>query len=628
MILSCHKLSKSYSENIVLKDISFIIEDKEKTAIIGVNGAGKTTLFRIITGEQNCDSGDLLFSKTLKKIGYLSQHLDLDSDKSIYETFFDVFEDITDLEHNIRDCEKIMSDFDGDELSKIMEKYSKLVLEFEQKNGYEIKSRIKGVIKGLGFSDEDFDKKVGILSGGQKSRVSLGKLLLTNPDLLLLDEPTNHLDIESIEWLEDFLKNYDGAIMLISHDRYFINKVADRIIEIENGVSSVFKGDYAHYAKQKEIDRAIKIKHYLDQQKEIKKQEEVIRVLKSYNREKSVKRAESREKLLAKMERIEKPDDLPENMRLKIKPRYTSGFDVLEISDLKKSFNENLLFENLNFSISKEEKVALIGPNGVVKTTLIKIIMDKLNPDSGKIKKGANVCIGYYDQEHNNLNLEKTLYDDVYDDFPQLTVLEIRNALAAFLFTGDDVFKKVKDLSGGEKGRVSLAKIMLSKANFLILDEPTNHLDINSKEILEETLKNYEGTVLYISHDRYFINNTADKILELSKSGMNSYLGNYDYYSEKSKELQSNNFIPESADKKAFKEKKQNQSDERRRRTQLRNLENEISRIESEIENINQNLSDSQIASDHVLLQENFDKKIELENLLETLMLQWSELAE
>ncbi|MDR2939697.1 MAG: ATP-binding cassette domain-containing protein [Clostridiales bacterium] len=621
MILSCQKISKSFSGSQVLKDISFIIEEKEKVALVGVNGAGKTTLFRIITGELAYDGGGLSISKDLKKVGYLSQLLDLDNEKTIYNSLLEVFEDILDLEHNIRECEKIMSEFTGAGLEKIMDRYSKLTAGFEESNGYEIQSRVKGVIKGLGFQESDYGRKVGILSGGQKSRVSLGKLLLSNPGLLLLDEPTNHLDIESIEWLEEFLKNYDGAVLLISHDRYFINKVAGKIIELENGRSAVYYGGYAHYAKRKGEDRAIKVKQYLDQQKEIKRQEEVIRVLKSYNREKSIKRAESREKLLAKVERLDKPEALPENMRLKIIPKIESGNDVLDVLGVGKSFGGQKIFESVSFSIKKQEKIALIGPNGVGKTTLIKIIMESLMPDSGLLKKGVNVHIGYYDQEHKNLNLEKPVFDDVYDDFPKLTVLEVRNALAAFLFTGDDVFKTVNDLSGGEKGRVSLAKIMLSKANFLILDEPTNHLDLYSKEILEESIRNYEGTVLYISHDRYFINNTADKILELTKTGVNLYMGNYDYYMEKKKAEPV--IKVEAPEKKAYNEKRQSQSDGRKRRTKLRNLESEISSIENEIKVLDGQLMDGKISSDHVLLKQAFDEKSKLEDELLILLEEW-----
>lgn len=630
MILSCNNLKKSFGINTILENISFNIEDKEKAAIVGVNGAGKSTLFKIAIGELTADSGEFIVPKNIN-IGYFSQNIEIDSNKTIYDEMLTVFDYLISLENTIRKYEKEMAGLEGKELDELMKKYSYLSHEYEQNDGYSYKSRLKGVIKGLGFSDEEFNQPINQLSGGQKTRVALGKLLLTAPNLLLLDEPTNHLDIESIQWLEDFLKGYNGSVIIISHDRYFIDKIVTKIIEIENKKSYVYNGNYSFYYSQKEIKRDIELKHYLTQQKEIKRQEEVIKKLRSFNREKSIKRAESREKQLNKIEVIEKPENLPENMRFTLKPKKESGYDVLNVECVKKSFEIETLFENVSFEIKKGEKTALIGPNGIGKTTLFRIILNKLKADCGNIKLGANVTIGYYDQEHQTLDQSKNIFDEISDSYPKLTNLEIRNVLAAFVFTGDDVFKPISALSGGEKGRVSLAKIMLSNANFLILDEPTNHLDVNSKEILENAIRNYEGTCLYISHDRYFINNTAQKIIELNKNGTKTYLGNYDYYIMKKNENTIENKIIEnniniSESKNDWKLQKEKQAEERKLKNRLKKLEIEIEETENKIAELENKLKLEEIYTDAEKTNLIFTEKTELEENLINLYEQWESL--
>lgn len=536
MILSCNNISKAFVENTVLKNISFHVEERERAAIIGNNGAGKSTLLKIIMKELAPDEGEVIISKN-KTIGYLAQHQNLIGNQSIYEELLSVKEDIINLEKRMRSIEETMKHVDGDELSDLMDTYTRLTHEFELKNGYAYKSEIVGVLKGLGFDESDFNKQTDKLSGGQKTRVALGKLLLTKPDIILLDEPTNHLDMESIMWLENYLLNYDGCVIIVAHDRYFLDKIVTKVIEIENASALVYNGNYTDFAQKKAMLRDAQLKQYYNQQREIKHQEEVIAKLRSFNREKSIKRAESREKMLNKIEVIEKPMEYQVSMRFTLEPRVVSGNDVLSVKELKKSFNTLLLFEDLNFEIKRGERVAIIGKNGTGKTTILKIINGILEADNGIIKLGSKVQIGYYDQEHNVLNMDKTVFDEISDEYPTLTNTEIRNVLAAFLFTSDDVFKRIGDLSGGERGRVSLAKLMLSEANFLILDEPTNHLDIASKEILEQALASYTGTVLFVSHDRYFINKTATRILDLYNNTLVNYIGNYDYYLEKREEL-------------------------------------------------------------------------------------------
>ena len=527
MILSLNKIAKSYGVDVILENVTFHMEEKEKTAVVGVNGAGKTTLFRILTQETNADSGEIYLKKEAT-LGYMAQNQQVDSTRTIYEEMLSVFAEILTAENRLREMENEMSHLQGKELSDKMEEYAALQHFFEQHDGYGYKSRLRGVLKGLGFAESEFDRPLQQLSGGQKTRVYLGKLLLSRPDLLLLDEPTNHLDIASIEWLEDFLKTYEGAVLIISHDRYFLDKIVTKVVEIENKKSNVYQGNYTQYMQQKVVQREIAQKAYENQQKEIKRQQEVIRTLRQFNREKSIKRAESREKQLEKVERIDRPEALPAQMRLTLTPRIISGSDVLHAEELSKSYGGQRIFQHVNFDVRRGERIAIIGPNGVGKSTLFRMLLGEVSSDSGLMRFGTNVHVGYYDQEQQKLDTSKTIFDEISDTYPMLTAGEIRSMLAAFVFTEDDVFKQVSSLSGGEKGRVSLAKIMLSKANLLMLDEPTNHLDMFSKEVLEDALNRYEGTVIYISHDRYFINKTAQIILELSPNGMTRYEGNYD----------------------------------------------------------------------------------------------------
>ena len=532
MILSCSHVSKSFGTDVVLNDISFHIEENEKAAIVGINGAGKSTLLKIIVGELPSDQGFVTLARG-KTMGYLAQHQDLASHQTIYGELLEVKRAVLDMEERIRSLEIEMQSAQGQKLDQMFETYTRLTHQFELENGYGCQSEIIGVLKGLGFSEEDFNREISTLSGGQKTRVSLGKLLLSRPDIILLDEPTNHLDMGSIAWLENYLLNYKGAVIIVAHDRYFLDKVATKIIELDQGQGMVFLGNYTSYSQKKAQVREAKMKAYLNQQQEIRHQEEVIAKLKSFNREKSIKRAESREKMLSKIEVLEKPAEVNDEMALCLKPDILSGNDVITIRNLSKSFGHNHLFSHIDIDIKRGERVAVIGDNGTGKTTLLKIINQMLPADSGQITLGARVHIGYYDQDHQVLHMEKTLFDELQDTYPNLNNTRVHNVLAAFLFTGDDVFKRIGDLSGGERGRVSLAKLMLSNANFLILDEPTNHLDITSKEILEHTLNQYTGTVLYVSHDRYFINRTATRILELTGETFINYIGNYDYYLEK-----------------------------------------------------------------------------------------------
>ena len=536
MILACQKITKAFGGDTVLNDINFLINEGEKAALIGINGAGKTTLLKIITGEYEADSGEVVLQKGAS-MGYLSQVIDVTSHRTIYEEMLDAKKEIINMEQKIHALEQDISRLSGEELEKTMENYSRLTDRFEKANGYAWKSEIVGVLKGLGFTESEFDTPIHTLSGGQKTRVALSRILLTQPDIILLDEPTNHLDMEAIRWLETFLSNYRGAVLIVSHDRYFLDRVVSKVIEIEGGNSQTFLGNYSQYAEKKKAQRDAQMKLYLNQQQEIKHQEEVITKLRSFNREKSIRRAESREKMLDKIERVEKPVVLNSRMRISLEPEVISGNDVLTIENLSKSFENKPLFRNLNLSIQRGEVVGLLGANGTGKTTLLKIINRHLRPDSGKIHYGAKVSIGYYDQEHHVLHPEKTIFQEISDSYPTLTETQIRNMLAAFLFTGEDVFKLISSLSGGERGRVSLAKLMLSEANFLILDEPTNHLDIASKEILEEALNSYTGTVFYVSHDRYFINQTATRILDLTNHSVVNYIGDYDYYLEKYEDM-------------------------------------------------------------------------------------------
>ena len=637
MVFACKDIQKSYGIDTILEKVSFNIEDREKVAIVGVNGAGKTTVFKIITGEISADNGDMFIRKDAS-MGYLAQNFIIDKDITIYDEILSVFNNIMDMENKLRDMENKMADISEAELPKFMEQYSRLSHDFEQLDGYSYKSRIKGVLNGLGFTEEEYNKPLNTLSGGQKTRVHLGKLLLTQPDLLLLDEPTNHLDIESLVWLEDFLRSYPKAVLIISHDRYFMDRIVTKVIEIENKKSTIYEGNYSYYAEQKEINRQIQLKQYINQQKEIKHQEEVIRTLRSFNREKSIKRAESREKALEKMERVERPESLPDKMRLTLTPRITSGNDVIHAENLSKSFPDKTLFSSVNFDVRRSEKVAIIGPNGVGKSTLFKMLLGKVEYDSGEIKLGTNVNIGYYDQEQQTLDETKTIFKEISDTYPNMTNGEIRNVLAAFVFTGDDIFKTIGSLSGGEKGRIALAKIMLSEANLLMLDEPTNHLDMFSKEILENAINSYEGTVIYISHDRYFINRTAERILDLSPYGVTEYLGNYDYYLEKKSEKEreaieaaiANPSIPspiiESNTKIDWKKQKEEQAKERKIQNKIKKIEEEIEKTENKINELSELLFDEKISCDAGKAKDIFDEKTALEEKLEKLFEEWEEL--
>lgn len=639
MILACKDISKSYGTDIILEKISFNLEEKEKAAIVGVNGAGKTTLFKIITDAISYDSGQLYIPKGTT-IGYLEQNIDIRSEKTIHEEMLSVFESVFKTEEKLREMELEMPNVPQKEYNSFMEQYSRLQHEFEESDGYSYQSRINGVLKGLGFTEEEYSQKVCTLSGGQKTRVFLGKLLLMKPDLLLLDEPTNHLDIESIQWLEDFLKGYTGSVLIISHDRYFLDKTVTKIIEIENRCSTVYNGNYSFFISQKEVIRAAQLKQYTDQQKEIKHQEEVIKTLRQFNREKSIKRAESREKALNKMEKIEKPENLPEKMHFRLTPRIQSGNDVLSVDSLSMAFDSNKLFSNVTFEIKRGEKVAIIGPNGIGKSTLFKIILGELAPKSGKTTLGVNVYPGYYDQEHHELDDRNTIFDEIHNAYPNMTNGEIRSVLAAFIFTNDDVFKTIGTLSGGEKGRVSLAKIMLSKSNFLILDEPTNHLDMYSKEILENAINSYEGTVLYISHDRYFIDKTAERVIELSKDGVTQYLGNYSYYMEKKAErerLAAANATDMSAsqsvkatavsDSKAdWLMQKEEQAKARKKANEIKKVEDEIEKTEARIAELDELLFTPEVNADTEKLKTLFDEKTVLETKLEDLYEKWEEI--
>lgn len=633
MILTCNNIDKTFVDNHVLKNASFHIEDYEKAAIVGINGAGKSTLLKIIVGDMPADSGLVTFAKD-KSFGYLAQHQAVDTERSIFDELLTVKQEVLDLEASIRQTELEMKSAEGDALETLLKKYSSMTHRFEDINGYAYKSEITGILKGLGFAEDEFDKKVAALSGGQKTRIALGKLLLQKPDLIMLDEPTNHLDLNSIAWLETYLLNYKGAVIIVSHDRYFLDRIATKIIEIDNGVVSSFHGSYSDYAAQKEHLRTERLNAYINQQREIKHQEEVIEKLRSFNREKSIRRAESREKMLDKIERLEKPTEVKSDMKLTLTPRKTSGNDVLQITGLSKAFDNRLLFSNVDFEIKRGEHVAIIGDNGTGKTTLLKIINELLPPDSGAIRLGSNVQIGYYDQEHHVLHMDKTLFEEISDEYPDLSNTEIRNTLAAFLFTGEDVFKKISSLSGGERGRVSLAKLMLSEANFLILDEPTNHLDITSKEILEGAINSYEGTVLYVSHDRYFINKTATRILELTQKEFVNYIGNYDYYLEKKDALrpaavEDNAPVKaESAKKTDWKQQKELQAKQRKRENDLKKCEERIGVLEEKSSRFDEEMAKPENAVNVAKLQELAKEKAAVEAELETLYEEWELLSE
>ena len=640
MILSCQGISKSFGEKVILNDASFHIEEREKAALIGNNGAGKTTLLRIIMNEISADSGQVVLMKD-KKIGYLAQYQDVSGHRTVYEELLTTKQYIIDMEDRMRAIEVQMKNASGEELDRLMNTYTRLTHEFELENGYAYKSELMGVLKGLGFTDEDFAKQVETLSGGQKTRVALGKLLISKPDILLLDEPTNHLDMESISWLETYLLNYPGAVFIVSHDRYFLDKVVTKVIEIDAAQVRMYSGNYSAYAEKKAQLRDAQYKAYLNQQRDIKHQEAVIVKLKSFNREKSIRRAESREKMLGKIQRIEKPTEVQSQMRLSLEPRVVSGNDVLTVEELSKSFPEQTLFTDISFQIKRGERVALIGNNGTGKTTMLKILNDLIPADSGSFSLGSKVQIGYYDQEHHVLHAEKTIFEEISDTYPTLTETEIRNMLAAFLFTGDDVFKVISSLSGGERGRVSLAKLMLSEANFLILDEPTNHLDIASKEILEEALNSYTGTVFYVSHDRYFINQTATRILELTNQAVVNYIGDYDYYLEKKEELtekyapvqQETMAVQEAAPatasegKLTWQQQKEEQARKRKQEAELKKTEQRIEELENRDKEIDETLVLPDVCTNVGRCAELSREKDKIQQELEELYEKWETLA-
>ena len=635
MILSCQNICKAFGEEEIIKDACFHIEEKEKAALIGNNGAGKTTLLRIIMNELSADSGSVVISRD-KKIGYLAQYQDIHGHQTIYDELSSTKQHIIDMENRIRTLEQEMKNSQGEQLEKLMQTYSRLTHQFELENGYAYKSQIAGVLKGLGFSEEDFTKQIETLSGGQKTRVALGKLLLSQPDILLLDEPTNHLDMESIAWLENYLLTYPGAVLIVSHDRYFLDKVVTKVVEIEAGYVRMYSGNYSAYALKKAQLRDAQYKAYLNQQREIKHQEAVIAKLKSFNREKSIRRAESREKMLDKMQRLDKPAEINDQMRLTLEPRFISGNDVLTVEELSKTFPGQTLFQNISFEIKRGERVALIGNNGTGKTTLLKILNQVIPADSGKFTLGSKVQIGYYDQEHHVLHMEKTVFQEISDTYPTLTETQIRNMLAAFLFTGDDVFKMISSLSGGERGRVSLAKLMLSEANFLILDEPTNHLDIASKEILEEALNSYTGTVLYVSHDRYFINQTATRIMDLTNQAIVNYIGDYDYYLEKKEELtakyaplttQEEEAVQVSDNKLSWQQQKEQQAKERKRENELKKTEKRIEELEARDQEIDETMILPEVCTNVAECTRLSKEKAAIAAELEELYEKWEELA-
>ncbi|MCD7922202.1 MAG: ABC-F family ATP-binding cassette domain-containing protein [Clostridiales bacterium] len=640
MILACQNITKSFGEEPVLSQVSFHVEENEKVAVVGINGAGKSTLLKIIMNELEPDEGTVTLAKDAD-IGYLAQHQEMQGTKSIYEEVLEAKRDLIEMEMRIRTMEERMQSLTGAEVEPFMDSYHRLLHEYDAQGGYSCVSEVTGVLKGLGFSEREFDKPCGALSGGQKTRVSLARLLVTHPDIILLDEPTNHLDIESIRWLETFLMNYKGDVIVVAHDRYFLDRVVTKVVEISLHRSAVYEGNYSFYAAQASKIREERMKAYENQQREIRRQEEVIEKLKSFNREKSIRRAESREKQLAKIEILEKPAEEHSGMNMALTPSVISGKDVLSVEGLSKAFGEKVLFHDISFEIRRGERLALIGQNGTGKTTILKILNQVLEADDGSFRLGTNVKIGYYDQEQQELHMEKTLFEEISDEHPDLNNTRIRNVLAAFLFTEDDVFKKVSDLSGGERGRLSLAKLMLSEANFLILDEPTNHLDIASKEILEDALNRYEGTVLFVSHDRYFINKTATRILNLTAGCMINYIGNYDYYLEK-REAAERAYLPdtpagtavseaipeESAAKTDWKAKKEEQARQRKRQNQISRLEDEIADLEERLSQIDDEFSRPEIATDSVRLGELHAEQMELTQKLEQLYVNWEELSE
>ncbi|XTR37747.1 ABC-F family ATP-binding cassette domain-containing protein [Paraclostridium tenue] len=635
IVLSCNNLNKSFGIDTILENISFTVNEGDKVGIIGVNGTGKTTLFKILSGIYGYDSGDIYLGKGVE-IGYLEQNTNFQSEKSIYEEVLEVFSDLMEMENYIRNLEIRISEESSNpnskELDKLMNEYSHKLELFSELNGYGYKSEVKGILKGLGFSDDDMQTPINILSGGEKTRVLLSKLLLKNPSLLLLDEPTNHLDSDAIEWLEVFLKQYKGTVIIISHDRYFLDQVVNRVFEIHNKKLRTYNGNYSKFIELSKVEKELEVKKYEDQQKEIKKQEESIERLKAYGREKHLKRARSKEKMLDKVEVLDRPDVHRKRASIKFSPSVSSGNDVLEVKDISMGYGERILFKDINFNIYRGEKVALIGANGIGKSTLFKIIMNEIVPLSGSTKLGTNVHVDYFHQEQKTLNLDNTIIDEIWDDHPELNQTTLRNMLGSFLFEDEEVFKKISTLSGGERARVAILKLILSNANFLLLDEPTNHLDIDSKEVLEEALLNYTGTLFTISHDRYFLNTVVDKILVLDSEGITEYLGNYDYYMEKKKQTLEMNTVEvvEEKTKTQLKDEKRKEREQReiekKARIKRQNIEKEIEEIEGKIEELDLLMCQEEVYSNPEKSKEVSQNKSNLEEKLNNLYEEWEQL--
>ncbi|MDF2949331.1 MAG: transporter, ATP-binding protein [Sedimentibacter sp.] len=636
IVLSCNNVSKAYVVDNIIENISFTINDNERVGLIGLNGAGKTTLFKILTENSELDSGEIYKAKG-KKLGYLRQNTNIESNMSIMDEMLTIFDDVIKLEESLHNLSHKISSFtesdNQEDLAELMDSYARMSEQFEEKEGYSFKSLIRGVLRGLGFSDVEFDKPINLLSGGQKSRVMLAKLLLEKADILLLDEPTNHLDINAISWLEKYIKDFKGAVILISHDRYFLDNTVDRIFLMENKSLKTYNGNYSEFMKKRKTELEQELRQYDEYEKEIERQEEMIKRLHAYGSKRNIRQAFSRQKALDKIKKMDKPTVDSKRVKLRFTPKVKSGRDVLSVENLSVNYNEHQVFNNIFLNIYKGERVGIIGPNGIGKSTLLKVIANKLYEFRGTVNIGHYVHIGYYDQEQTNLDSESTVIDEIWDYNPNLNYYEIRTMLAQFLFNGDDMYKIISDLSGGEKGRLSLLKLMTSNANFLLMDEPTNHLDIDSKEVLEDALLNYEGTILVVSHDRYFLNKVANKIYDMSKDGVFQYLGNYDYYIQKKAELEEeDDEIVVSKTKTQLnaekKKERENIKDRQQREKILKKLEEEIEMHENKISELELALCQPSTYSDKVLIIELNENLNTYKSNLESLYTQWTEILE